>query len=148
MIRAYNKSDFDDIENIYNTSKIDEFKGEPFDITVTPLSKDKQMLDLFNTSEIYIYGEDKIAGFVGVKENYISWLFVHPNFRGQNVGKKLVSYALSTLNGEVTLSVAKSNIAAMSLYKSLGFSMIKEFTSKYQGNPLVVWKMGMKINNA
>ena len=35
------------------------------------------MLDLLNESKVYIYGENKITGFVGVRENCISWFFVN-----------------------------------------------------------------------
>lgn len=144
MIRAYKHSDFSEIENIYNLSKKDEFAGESFDVAVTPLSKDQQMLALFHTSDVYVYEKKSIVGFVGVKDNYISWLFVHPDYRNQNVGKKLASHILSTLKGEVTLNVAGSNVIAIALYKKLGFEVVKEFSGKYQGNQIVVFKMANK----
>jgi ribosomal protein S18 acetylase RimI-like enzyme len=147
MIRAYKESDFPDIERIYNASKKDEFAGEKFDITVVPLSEDQQMLQLLRESNIYIYEKSDIVGFAGAKENYISWLFVHPDFRGKNIGKKLVSHVLSKLNGEVTLTVARSNIAATNLYQNLGFDIAKEFTGRYQGNPIVVRKMRKFVKN-
>lgn len=125
----------------HNASKKDEFAGENFDVTVVPLSEDYDMLQLLRDSKVYIYEEIDIVGFVGAKENYISWLFVHPDFRGKNIGKKLVLHVLSELNGEVTLNVARSNITATNLYQSLGFEIDKEFTGRYQGNPIVVLKM-------
>jgi len=130
MIRAYRESDFLDIERIYNASKRDEFIGEKFDVTVVPLSEDQQMLQLLRESNIYVYEKDDIVGFAGAKENYISWLFVHPDFRRKSIGKKLVSHVLSELNGEVTLTVTRSNIAAINLYQNLGFEIDKEFTGK------------------
>ena len=141
MIRAYKHSDFSAIEKLYNLSKKDEFVGESFDVAVTTLCKDQQMLDLFHTSNVYIYEKKVIVGFAGVKDNYISWLFVHPDYRGQKVGEKLALHILSTLKGEVTLNVASSNIIATALYKKLGFEVVKEFSGKYQGNPIVVFKM-------
>jgi len=147
MIRKYKESDFLEIENIYNISKKDEFAGEIFDVTVVPLSEDQQMLQLLRESKIYVYEKSDIVGFAGVKENYISWLFVHPDFRGNNIGKKLISHVLSELNGEVTLNVARSNIAATNLYKNLGFEIVKEFTGKYKGNPIVALKMSRVAEN-
>lgn len=147
MIRAYKESDFSEIESIYNVSKRDEFAGEKFDVTVVPLSEDQKMLQLFRDSKIYIYEKSDIVGFAGAKGNYISWLFVHPDFRGKNIGKKLISHILSELNGEVTLNVARSNIAAINLYKDLGFDIDKEFTGKYQGNPIVGLKMSKVVKN-
>jgi ribosomal protein S18 acetylase RimI-like enzyme len=147
MIRSYKASDFGDIEQIYIVSKKDEFAGEKFDVVVTPLSDDKEMLDLFHTSNIYVFEKSGVVGFSGVKEAYISWLFVHPDFRYQGIGKELLLHMLSKLNGEVSLNVARSNIAATNLYKNLGFQVAKEFTGKFQNNPIVVWKMSIATNN-
>ena len=146
MIRSYKESDFDKIEAIYDLSKKDEFSYEDFEVTVTPLSKDSEMLELFQKSKIYVYDSNGIKGFVGVKDNYISWLFVAPNFRKQQIGKKLVTYVLSKLNGNVTLSVARSNTPAINLYKNLGFKVTKEFVGQYQGNPILVCKMSYVKN--
>jgi len=147
MIRAYKESDFPEIESIYNASKKDEFAGEKFDITVVPLSEDQKMLQLLRESKIYIYEKNDIIGFVGAKDNYISWLFVHPQFRRKNIGKRLISYILSELSGEITLNVARSNIAATKLYESVGFKIDNEFMGRYQGNPIVVLKMRRENKN-
>ena len=147
MIREYCESDFEAVERIYNLSKSDEFSEESFNVKVTHLSEDEEMLVLFHSSKIYIYESIGIAGFIGVKGNYISWLFVHPKYRSQSIGKKLVSYVLSTLSGEVTLNVARSNIIAKKLYEKLGFEVTKEFTGKYQENFVVVCRMATVKKN-
>lgn len=148
MIRKYKKSDFSAIATIYNLSKADEFIGESFDATVTPLSEDSEMLSLFHESEIYLYEIDDVVGFIGIKENYISWLFIHPGFRCQGIGKKLVLHILSMLNGEVTLNVAHSNFAAKKMYENLGFKVAKEFVGRYQGNPVIVCNMAIVLENS
>lgn len=141
MIREYKESDFLEIEKIYNSSKADEFSEESFNLVVTPLSEDKEMLDLLHSSKIYIYEATNMAGFVGFKGNYISWLFVRPSYRGQGIGKKLVSHILSMLSGEVTLNVVRSNFVAKNLYENLGFKVAKEVTANYQGNLIIVCNM-------
>ena len=147
MIREYKESDFSAIENIYNLSKADEFSGEDFKIVPTPLGEDKIMLEQFYSSKIYIYETAGIAGFIGVRENFISWLFVHPRCRGRGIGKKLVSFMLSALSGEVSLTVARSNLIAKKLYESLGFRVQRELTSSYQENSLVVCRMVAKAKS-
>lgn len=147
MIRPYRKSDFEVVQNLYNLSKADEFVGEGFEIQVIPLSKDTRMLDLFHSSKIFIYEEDEIGGFVGIKENSIVWLFVHPNCRGQTIGRNLVLYALHKLEGQVTLTVVGSNEVAVSLYKSIGFSILQESIGNYQGHAVTVYKMGLQLGD-
>ena len=147
MIRPYKQSDFEVVENLYNLSKADEFVGEEFDMQVIPLSKDQRMLDLFHSSEIFIYERDEVGGFVGIKGSSIVWLFVHPNCRGQTIGRELVIYALRKLKGQVTLTVAGSNEIAVSLYKSIGFSVLQESIGSYQGHSVIVYKMGIHLGD-
>ncbi len=147
MIRHYKDSDFEVIEKIYNLSKADEFASEVFDVEVIPLAKDKSMLSMFHESEIFIYDKDGKHGFFGIKGKSISWLFVHPSSRGKNVGKELVLYALSRLEGQATLNVARSNSTAMNLYKNIGFKVLREFFSNYQGHSVVVCEMGIEVKN-
>ncbi|WP_347331423.1 GNAT family N-acetyltransferase [Marinimicrobium locisalis] len=114
---------------------------------VIPLSKDQRMLDLFHSSEIFIYEGDEIGGFVGIKENSIVWLFVHPNCRGQTIGKELILYVLRKLKGQVTLTVVGSNEVAVRLYKSIGFSILQESIGNYQSHAVIVYKMGIQLRD-
>ncbi len=141
MIRAYRESDFFDVAGIYNLCKPDEFSGEDSPIIPKPLVDDEQMQELFRKSELYVYQKIKIVGFAGNFGNHITWLFVHPDYRRKYIAKNLVDFILAKLNGEVSLNVARSNIAAIRLYKSLGFELTQEFTGKYQDRPIIVWQM-------
>jgi len=145
MIRNYRASDFPAIETIFNISKKDEFLGEDFDVVAKPLGEDKQMLGLLNQSDLYVYKKDSVVGFSGTSENRITWLSVHPEYRRNNIARELVHYALSTLQGEVRLNVARSNKAATSLYMGLGFEIEKEFMGNYQNYPIIVWQMKIVI---
>ena len=146
-IRPYKESDFKRLAEIYILSKADEFLGEEFKFNIVPLAEDEQMLQLFKESNIYVFEQGIILGFVGQRDNYISWLFVHPDHRYKNIGSCLVSWLLSTLNGTITLTVAKSNVAAIKLYTKLGFKVAKEFNGNYQGNPIIVNIMERTLKN-
>jgi len=144
-IRDYKSDDFERIVEIYNLSKSDEFSGEATKFKVIPLTVDKQMLKLFEESKIFVYEEGSILGFAGHKENYISWLFVHPDHRGNKIGQLLISHILSKLSGVVALNVAHSNLAAKKLYRNLGFTIKKEFEGKYQNKRIMVNRMENEV---
>lgn len=146
MIREYRETDFSDIERIYNLSKIDEFIGEKFEVPIISLGEDSEMLNLFRASTIFVYEVRGIVGFVGVRGNSITWLFVCPEARGKGIGKKLVLYVMSILSGEVILKVARSNCVAKIMYERLGFKVAKEFTGKYNGNSIEVCQMVITVN--
>jgi len=144
-IRVYKSEDFESLVEIYNLSKPDEFSGEATQFEVIPLTEDTQMLKLFKESRIFVYEEGSILGFAGHKENYISWLFVHPDHRGKKIGQLLIIHILSNLSGVVTLNVSQSNVAAKKLYQDLGFTIKKEFEGQYQDKRVIVNRMETEV---
>ncbi|EAD8010279.1 N-acetyltransferase, partial [Listeria monocytogenes] len=67
-------------------------------------------------------------------ERYIDFITVSPNFRGQGIGKTLISHCLETFHDEkITLYVAKKNNGAYKLYRNLGFQVIQKENSALMG---------------
>lgn len=74
----------------------------------------------------------KIIGYIGYwnlfEEAHITTFAIHPDFRRQGFGKKLIQYVLNSILNqgchEVFLEVRISNFPAQNLYRSLGFSSI------------------------
>lgn len=65
-IRRFCEEDFTAISEIYSQSKLDElrFEGQPF--VLIPLKSDKKRLAALMESEIYVFDEDNIAGYVAI----------------------------------------------------------------------------------
>src|SRR5690242_5515488 len=53
-------------------------------------------------------GEGQVAGFIGVERDKVEMLFVHPSWRGQAIGRRLITYAVTTL-GATTVDVNEQN---------------------------------------
>ncbi|WP_293929145.1 GNAT family N-acetyltransferase [Sphingobacterium sp. UBA6320] len=69
--------------------------------------------------------EKVLVGFMGVSEGNLEMLFVHNDYRGTGIGKKLVEYAIANL--EVTkVDVNEQNIQAVGFYKYIGFKTINK----------------------
>lgn len=75
-------------------------------------------------------GPDLPAAFVPLVEleneargtHYINILAVYPDYRGHGVGRRLMQHAETAAQGrDLSLIVENANIAAQSLYRSLGF---------------------------
>ena len=112
----------DDIANVV------EVENNSFDI---PWSKESFENELKNKLAMYLVAkvEDKAVGYVGVwkifDEGHITNVAVHPNYRGQGIGKSLISELLYLCEKEginsLTLEVRKSNENAQNLYTKCGF---------------------------
>jgi ribosomal protein S18 acetylase RimI-like enzyme len=138
-IRPYVDSDWEVVREIYDLSKPDEMRGAVDRGAILPLNQDPAMLALFRTSTIVVADEaEQILGFGGNKDNYISWLFVHPAYRRQGVARALLKEIIERLDGSITLNVAAENRAARQLYSSLGFVVVRDFAGQLNGHAVRV----------
>ena len=141
-LRPYATGDWAAVCKIYDLSKPDELQGIVDPRTILPLEVDPDMKALFRASEILVAEEsDRLAGFVGSRGNFISWLFVHPSFRRRGVATRLLSNLLGRLKPPVTLNVATRNTAALALYERNGFKIEREFMGRFHGVPCEVSRL-------
>ena len=81
---------------------------------------------------------NKVVGFIGIEkiedEAHIIHMAVHPMFRRQGIGKKLVAEALKLDTNKIILEVRKSNIAGQKLYESFGFVEVSRRKKYYNDN--------------
>ena len=93
--------------------------------------------------KIWIVEKDgKLKGSVAIVrvsdvEAQLRWLLIHPELRGQGVGRLLVDKAVSFCRecgyGSIFLWTVSFLDAAANLYRSFGFKITKEKTSKVWG---------------
>lgn len=83
-----------------------------------------------------LYGirQGQIIGFLGVQNQHIEMLFVHPNFFKKGVGKTLLRYALEELNA-TTVDVNEQNQYALKFYQSFDFQIINHSELDPTGRP-------------
>ncbi len=65
----------------------------------------------------------QVVGFVGVEGKKVESLFIHPPWRGQGIGRQLVSYATGTL-GATQVDVNQQNGQAVGFYLRMGFEVV------------------------
>lgn len=111
-----------------------------------PWSRKMFLDELLNGHSKYFVAvakNDAVIGYIGLHhvfdEAYITNLAVSPDFRRLGIGKALLSRALETCRSmdisSVTLEVRESNVVAMSLYRSFGFSPVGKRINYYR-NPI------------
>lgn len=170
------KQDYNAILDIYRHSKLDELRFEEQSFTLLPLEEDEKRHKELMESSIYVcegylcesdvcesYVRDSdvcendanekqsvILGYVALFQteqgDEIRSLFVHPDYRGQGIGKKLFEFILQKSHQQTALYVAKSNTPAKSLYQAYGFITTEEFLTEYNGVAVMANKM--QLNKA
>ena len=64
----------------------------------------------------------EVVGFMAVEGDKLEMLFVHPDWRGAGVGRRLMGYAVSEL-GVVAVDVNEQNEQAVGFYHKMGFEV-------------------------
>ena len=114
-----------------------------------PWSERTYRLELTENSAAHLFvaeledqPEQPVVGYVGfwfiVDEAHISTLALHPDFRGQGTGRRLLEEALVRalrLGADlVTLEVRASNLRSIDLYKKFGFQVKARKPRYYRDN--------------
>ena len=140
-IRSFNQGDFPAILDIYAKSKLDELIHEDKEFVLLPLEEDEKRLAELLESDIYVCEDNRVIGYGALFGSEIRALFVHPDCRGRGLGKLLLEYLLSLIEGQAVLYVAKTNAHAKNLYEKYRFKVADEFETAYNGVPVLANKM-------
>ena len=93
--------------------------------------------DAYRRSKVYLlldpaYEEDSVVGFAAVRrDGYILFLAVHPDYRGEGFGRRLVA-AVVEEHGTVTCHARATNDEALSFYEHLGFAVQRRVDDYYE----------------
>ena len=120
MIRQLNLSDIDTIMEIWLNTNITAHEFVPKEYWLNNFEIVKTMLP---NSEILIYEDDGIKGFIGVVDKaYIAGLFVSKQFQNCGIGSNLIE-ACKTRYSILTLDVYVKNGKAIEFYGKHGFTI-------------------------
>jgi putative acetyltransferase len=90
----------------------------------------------FDAVDIYLIrnNNNKIAAFMGISEDNIEMLFVHPNDMGQGIGTSLVEFAINELKIK-KVDVNEQNKRAFRFYEKMGFHVVNRSALDNEGRP-------------
>jgi putative acetyltransferase len=80
--------------------------------------------ELFGTLDLRGVRDESgaLVAFLGVADTSLEALFVHPDYRGIGIGRRLVRFAIDDL-GAQTVDVNEQNDQAVGFYRRMGFEV-------------------------
>ncbi|WP_418697744.1 GNAT family N-acetyltransferase [Bacteroides sp.] len=101
----------------------------------------------FPAVDLYIIRnqEGRIAAFMGLSEELVEMLFVHPDEQGKGYGKQLMEYAIHQKH-IYKVDVNEQNEQACQFYQHLGFQVISRDATDSTGNPFPILHLQMKAD--
>ena len=147
MIEPYSAQYWEEIQAAHDEARMQELSLAGLEEAFLPLAVAAKREDLF-AYQIYVALEEgKAAGFVAFTEDELAWLYVHPQFQKQGIGRALATFALEKMEpGPKAVEVLVGNEPARKLYRSLGFTEEELLHGHMPGNEdyeVSVWLMHM-----
>ena len=85
-------------------------------------------------------GDGQAGGFIGGEGDEVESLFIHPDWRGQGIGRRLLTYAIETV-GATRLDVNEQNDQAVGFYRRMGFVVAGRSEDDGLGRPFPILHM-------
>ena len=135
VIHTPRLADFEELTNVWEASvrATHDFLPDSYIQLLRGLVKD-QYLDAVMLICCKHPTSKRITGFAGVAAGKVEMLFIHPDYRGQGIGKCLLLFAINELNAE-RLDVNEQNPQAIGFYLKQGFEAVGRCEKDGMGQP-------------
>jgi putative acetyltransferase len=88
-------------------------------------------------------GDGRVVGFIGIDGVIVEALFIHPAWRGQGIGRRLLTHAVAML-GATEVDVNEQNDQAVGFYRRMGFEVASRSDVDGMGLPFPL--LHMRVN--
>jgi ribosomal protein S18 acetylase RimI-like enzyme len=135
VIRPYTEPDWAAICAIHDAARPDELRGSCDPRAFVPIEQDAEVEDLRRSDKYVAVHAGRVVGFVGVDDKYLAWLYVHPEYYGRGIGRRLLTKGLEVIGDGAWTIVLDGNKRAIQLYESAGLHEVRRYQSDNAGYP-------------
>ncbi|MBC7878824.1 MAG: GNAT family N-acetyltransferase [Anaerolineales bacterium] len=139
--RDYEDKDWNAICQIHDRARPDELVGSCDPRGFIPIEQDKEVEDLKLSRKFVAVIDDKVAGFAGVDDDYLAWLYIDPDHYGKGIGRELLKIGIREIGKYAWTVVLDGNHKAIALYESEGFKEASRFAGDNNGYPCMCLRM-------
>ena len=133
-IRPYTDGDWDAIARIHDAARLDELRDSVGVAAFRTLAQTAEPEGLFDGQVWVAELDGRVAGFVALDDDEVTWLYVDPRRYRHGVGRALLRHAVAAAGPRVEVTVLDGNPAALALYTSEGFTITETRTGALVGN--------------
>jgi ribosomal protein S18 acetylase RimI-like enzyme len=133
-IRRYTKDDWPRMCEIHDASRRDELASAGLEDAFLTMEQTAENEGFHEYDVLVAEVGGTVQGFTAFSDVELSWLYVHPRCYRTGVGSALVRAALLAAGVPLSVEVLDGNQRALSLYKKLGFGVVRHVNGRMPGN--------------
>ncbi|MDY7021453.1 MAG: GNAT family N-acetyltransferase [Cyanobacteriota bacterium] len=135
VIRPYLEADWEAVCQVHDRAQPGEFAEVCVPRDLTPLAENPYLNKIFHPCRKFVACDaGQVVGFVALYKNYITLLYVHPDYQNKGVGKRLLRLALNIIGSPAWTVVIAANTRARHFYAKAGFQENGKFESLVSGS--------------
>ncbi|MGB3535627.1 MAG: GNAT family N-acetyltransferase [Microcoleaceae cyanobacterium] len=135
-IRPYFESDWEAVCQVHDRAQPGEFTDPNHQYSLIPLAENKNICQIFPSCYRFVACDsNKVVGVIAAYRNYITLLYVDPDYQHQKIGKRLLKVIINIVGSPVWTIVIANNDRARLFYKNQGFQENNMFDGDILGKP-------------
>ncbi len=135
MIRQYTDNDVDAVVTVWRKASA---IAHPFLTNAFIEAETENVRNVYpKYADIWVQTVDqKVVGFIALLDHEVGAIFLDPDFHGQGLGAKLMTFA-TTLRGQLTVDVFRDNVIGRAFYDAYGFKKTGEYLHEPSGQMMI-----------
>jgi ribosomal protein S18 acetylase RimI-like enzyme len=133
-IRPYSPRDWQRLCEIHDAARKFELEASGLIDAFLTLEQTAENEGLFDAEILVAEADNEVRGFAAYTQEELTWLYVDPRYYRQGIGRCLIRAVIKASPNPLSLEVLVGNDAALSLYRSEGFSVVEQVSGKLAGN--------------
>src|SRR5262245_55491701 len=115
VIRDYRADDWPAICRVHDRARPDELRGSFDPRAFIPLAEDTEARTIDECEMFVAQLGDEVAGFAGIDDPYLAWLYVDPAHYRRGIGRALLRHCLARLGEDAWTRACGNNLPAIRL---------------------------------
>lgn len=133
-LRPYRESDWPRLCEIHDAARMHELSASNLTDAFLTLEQTAKNEGLFDGAIVVAEIQGAVQGFAAFSDNELTWLYCHPALYRQGIGRALLKHVIAACGGTLSTEVLVGNEAALNLYLSEGFEVLRISAGKLAGN--------------
>lgn len=135
-IRPYFDSDWQAVCQVHDRAQPGELVESRDRYALIPLAENQNICKIFPACYRFVACDrGKVVGVIAAYQNYITLLYVDPDYQHQSIGQRLLKVITNIVGSPAWTVVIAENHRARQFYQRQGFQELNLFEGEISGKP-------------